>query len=71
MEVSLTDETSKVSLQGSVQLGPIHDHPLLGLILGLLQREGRPDHVAGQLLAPVAVTGLDTHLVVHGEARGL
>ena len=29
------------------------------LPLGLLQRERRPDHVAGQLLAPVAVTGLD------------
>jgi len=69
--VSLRDETSKIALEGRVQLGAIHDHPLLGLVLGLVQGEGCPDHVAGDLLAPVAVIGLDAHLVVHGKAAVL
>jgi len=54
-----------------VELGPIHDHSLLGLVLSLVQREGCADHVAGQLLAPVAVARLDPHLVVHREAAVL
>jgi hypothetical protein len=69
--VSLRDETSKVALEPRVLLGPIHDHPLPRLVLGLLQRERRPDHVAGQLLASLGIAGLDTHLVVHREAAVL
>jgi len=65
------DETSKVPLERGVLLGPIHDHARPLLVLGLLQRERRPDHVPGQLLAPLGIAGLDTHLVVHREATVL
>jgi hypothetical protein len=66
--VSLREETTNISRQGRVQFAPIHDHPLLGLVLSLVQGERRAHHVAGQLLAPFAVTGLDAHLVIQGEA---
>jgi len=66
--VSLKDETSKIPLQGGVERGPIYDHPLLGLVLGLAQGQGRADHGAGQLLAPLGITGLDTHRVVYRDA---
>jgi hypothetical protein len=45
-----------------MQLGPVHDHPLLGLVLGLVRGEGRTGHGERDLLAPFGVGGLDTDL---------
>jgi len=60
-----------LALERGMALRPIHDHPLLGLVLGLIQRERCADHVAGDLLAPFGIANVYAHLIVHEEAAVL
>jgi len=60
-------EELEVAFQRGVEFGAVEDHARFRVIGHLLEREGRADHVPGQLLAALGVAGPDPDLVVDRE----
>ena len=62
-----TGRDLEVSLQAQVHLQAVEDGARLGVVAHLLQRHGRPEHGARELLAAFGIVFCDPHLVMRGK----